>query len=108
MSFGRWIPLEEAVAPEGAGLVQARFGQGTDGLTSYPSGRSAMAWYDADDVELAFALERLRAKADVTLRARLWVRFAPPASGRKPSRSCAESLERFAARFGALPILNSE
>jgi hypothetical protein len=106
MNYGRWIPLDEAVAPDGPGLLQVRYGEGSEGLIAYPAGKSAMAYYGADDASLATALAEVRALVDAVARARLRVRFAAPEPGRSPSRSLAESLRGFRQRFGALPVLN--
>jgi hypothetical protein len=106
MVFGRWIPLDEAVAPDGPGLFQVRYDQGSSGLVAYPTGTSAMVFYGADDHALGAALGRFRDGADPAQRHRLHVRFAAPDPGRPPSSSLARSLERFAERFGAPPLWN--
>ena len=76
MTFGRWFPLADAVAPDGAGLFQVRQGQGADGLVRYPSGLSAMVFYGADDASLATAFARFRAATDLAQHPDLHVRFA--------------------------------
>jgi hypothetical protein len=106
MTYGRWIPLANGVAPPGPGLFQVRYDQGAAGLCAYPTGKSAMVYYGADDVDLAAALARFRAGADPAQMARLHVRFAAPDPGRPPSAALADSLRGFTARFGAPPIWN--
>ncbi|MSP63737.1 MAG: hypothetical protein EXR72_26005 [Myxococcales bacterium] len=108
MTYGRWIPLADAVAPAGPGLFQARYGQGSDGLVAYPTGRSAMACYGADDEQLANAVAALREGLDPGDLARLFVRFAAPDPGRRPSETIAAALAAFSERFGAPPVLNRE
>src|SRR5262245_19597100 len=60
--FGRWQPLADAAAPAGPSVLEARLGDGADGLVAYPRGKSAMVYYDADAAPAA-ALARLRARA---------------------------------------------
>ncbi len=97
--FGRWQPLDDAVAPAGPGVLQARLDEGAAGLIDYPRGRSAMVYYDAADA-LADALARLRARAPAADRARVRVRFAEE---RDPAAALARLRDDFAARFGAPP-----
>jgi hypothetical protein len=106
MSFGRWEPLATARVPDGPGLLQARREQGAAGLHDYPTGKSAMVYYDGDDAQLAAAVARLRARVAAGSPAPLYVRFAPPEAGRAPSQSLAAALRQFAARFGAPPLFN--
>ena len=74
MTFGRWQKLAVATMPRRRGVLQARL---ADGLNDYPSGKSAMVYYDGGD-DLARALERLGAV--VPPGADVLVRFgAPPA-----------------------------
>lgn len=109
VGYGRWQRLEEALAPEGPGLLQVRFDQGPAGLVAYPTGKSAMAYFDADDVDVARALARARARAAAAAPGTsLWVRFAAPEAARLPSDTLARALERFRARFGAPPRLHAE
>jgi hypothetical protein len=106
MIFGKWQKLGDAIeVPDGPGVLQARIGQGADGLIAYPSGKSAMIYYDADDEEVAHAVERLRARAGAE-RGRVWVRFAAAEAGRAPSDSLRRALDDFRARFGQLPGWN--
>ncbi len=106
MTYGRWILLDSAVPPDGPGLVQVRYDQGSEGLIAYPVGKSAMAYYGADDASVAALIARLRSLVDPEQRARLWVRFAAPELGRRPTDTIADSLRWFRGRFGALPVLN--
>jgi hypothetical protein len=106
MSYGRWQPLAHALAPDGPGLMQVRAGEGAAGLHDYPTGKSAMVYYGADDTRLAEALDAFRRRIPAALGEPLWVRFAPASTGRAPSESLAEALRQFAARFGAPPRLN--
>ncbi|HZS38422.1 MAG TPA: hypothetical protein VFF06_16420 [Polyangia bacterium] len=100
MSFGRWEPLDDAEAPAGPGVLQARR---AEGLIDYPTGKSAMIHYGADDVALSAALERLRAALSPADRAATLVRFAPADGREAPSETLERLLRQFAARFGAPP-----
>lgn len=102
MSFGRWEPLDAAIAPKGAGCFQVR----GEPLVDYPTGKSAMVYYGADDAELAPAVARLRAALSNGERAGLSIRFAPPETSRAPSETLARLLDRFRDRFGAPPCFN--
>jgi hypothetical protein len=102
LRFGAWIALDEAVAPEGPGLLQVRRGAGADGIGDYPRGKSAMVRYDADDAALAEALRRTRA-ALAGAEGPLFVRFAAPERGVAPSESLRRLVDDFTARFGAPP-----
>ena len=93
MKFGRWIPLAEAVAPDGPGVLEAR----VESLIEYPRGKSAMVHYDGGD-SLAAALDRLRAIATIPL----WVRFA---TVEKPQDQLARLLRDFEDRFGEKPTV---
>ena len=91
MKFGAWIPLAEAVAPPGPGVLQAR----CDQIFDYPKGKSAMVRYDADE-ELGRALARLRAEpSGATL-----VRFA---SIDDPRPRLERLVREFEDRFGSKP-----
>jgi hypothetical protein len=103
--FGGWQPLAAAIAPPGPGIFQARFGQGAAGLRPLPRGQSAMALYGADDEDLPAALARLRDGLTTDDVEELWVRFAAPEPGRKPSESAARLRADFVRRFGAPPPL---
>jgi hypothetical protein len=104
-AFGRWLPLADAAAPPGPGVLQARRAAG---LVDYPSGKSAMTFYGADDRELATALERFRERLGEEERARTLVRFAPPDEHQPPSQALVNLLRQFAARFGTEPIHNRD
>ncbi|HJU24581.1 MAG TPA: hypothetical protein VJ891_18925 [Casimicrobiaceae bacterium] len=100
MSFGRWLALDDA-APEGPGLLQARR---KAGLIDYPTGKSAMVYYDADDESVARALGRLQSIVDN--RDAYLVRYAPGETTLSPRQSIERHLKQFESRFGALPIFN--
>lgn len=103
MGFGPWRRLDEARAPEGGGLLQARLGDGSGGLRDYPRGKSAMVYYDGGP-DLAAALTRLSAKTPDGEREHVRVRFAPSA---RPEEDLSSLLKNFAERFGAPPAWNS-
>ena len=103
--FGPWQPLAEAGAraPATPGVLQAR----GEALLSLPLGRSAMVLYaaSADDEPLAgfvagagAALLKRAARHGAS-----YVRFAPSP---RPSAELGRLLDRFADRFGAVPIAN--
>ncbi len=101
MSFGRWLALDDP-APPGPGLLQARC---KAGLIDYPTGKSAMIYYDADDEAVARALARLCERVDN--RDSYLVRYAPPDSSSSPRESIARHLRQFESRFGAPPRFNA-
>jgi hypothetical protein len=103
VSFGPWLPLDGAAAPDGPGCLQVRAGQGAAGLYDYPRGRSAMVYYGASDERVADALARFREQLPPGERASLYVRFEGGAAARA---RCARLLDQFVARFGAAPRLN--
>ena len=86
MTFGRWQKLPAATVPRRRGVLQAR---ASDALVAYPTGKSAMVYYDADE-DLAQALARLGAA--VPPGADVLVRFA----------ECAEPARELAAAAGRL------
>jgi hypothetical protein len=106
VQFSAWHPLDDAgrTAPAAPGVLQAR----AEGLLPYPSGKSAMVFYDAaGDSTLAShvagpgrpGLDHARACGAA------YVRFAVT-----PAAAAAIELGRllttFRARFGALPRAN--
>lgn len=96
MTFGSWRALPSVSPPRKPGLLQARVPE----LVAYPSGKSAMVYYDGDeDLSHAFArlCERVPPGATVS------VRFA---ECRAPAAELAKKLEDFQRRFGALPEWN--
>lgn len=105
MSFGRWLPLDGAAAPDGPGCLQVRVGEGPSGLHDYPRGKSAMVYYGADDARLAVALDRFRAALAPADRARLFVRFDPRPDG---TARLGKLLDEFRGRFGAPPLRNDQ
>jgi hypothetical protein len=94
MTFGRWQKLAAATLPRRRGVLQARL---ATGLLDYPTGKSAMVYYDADD-DLSQALARLGAA--IPPGADVLVRFAEcPA----PAAELRRLLDDFTRRFGAAP-----
>ncbi len=98
MRFGRWQKLPAATVPRRRGLLQARV---TDGLIDYPTGKSAMVYYDADD-DLSRALARLGAA--VPPGADVLVRFGECAD---PAAELRRALDDFTQRFGSPPVWNA-
>ena len=98
MTFGRWQKLAAATMPRRRGLLQARV---ADGLVDYPTGRSAMVYYDGDE-DLSQALARLGAA--VPPGADVLVRFAECAD---PAGELTRKLDEFRRRFGAPPAWNA-
>ena len=97
MTFGRWQKLAAATVPRRRGVLQARV---ADGLVDYPTGKSAMVYYDADE-DLAQALARLGAV--VPPGADVLVRFGECAD---PAGELARKLDEFGRRFGSQPAWN--
>ena len=97
MTFGRWQKLAAATLPRRRGVLQARV---ADELITYPRGKSAMVYYDADD-DLSHALGRLGAV--VPPGANVLVRFAECAD---PRAELGRLVYDFTRRFGALPEWN--
>jgi len=98
MTFGRWQKLPAATVPRRRGVLQARV---ADGLVDYPTGKSAMVYYDADD-DLSQALMRLGAV--VPPGADVLVRFAECAD---PRAELARLVDDFTRRFGSQPEWNA-
>jgi hypothetical protein len=98
MTFGRWQKLAAATMPRRRGVLQARV---ADGLVDYPTGKSAMVYYDGDD-DLSRALERLGAA--VPPGADVLVRFGECDD---PAGELARKLDEFTRRFGAPPAWNT-
>ena len=94
MTFGRWQKLAAATMPRRRGVLQARL---AEGLVDYPTGKSAMVYYDADD-DLSQALARLGAR--IPPGADILVRFAECAD---PAGELARLVADFTRRFGAAP-----
>ncbi len=101
MSFGRWIALAHAAAPAGPGALEARLGEGAQGLIEYPSGKSAMVYYDADHAEVSSALNRLKTVAKDSKD--VFVRFSTESNA---TNGLARRLKAFEDRFGAKPLWN--
>ncbi|HEX8952802.1 MAG TPA: hypothetical protein VF945_13195, partial [Polyangia bacterium] len=80
------------------GVLQARL---ADGLVDYPTGKSAMVYYDGDE-DLSLALARLGAA--VPPGADVLVRFGECAD---PATELARKLDEFTRRFGAAPEWNT-
>lgn len=119
VQFGAWIPLEALLAPQGeamnlgedrpaalprgAGVFQLRV---TQGLLSYPRGRSAMVAYGAG-LDAGAALQELL-HGPIGERARrlgpLLCRFAAPDPHSTASEHLRRLHERFVAQFGTLPL----
>lgn len=97
MTFGRWQKLAAATVPRRRGVLQARLAAG---LVDYPTGKSAMVYYDADE-DLSRVLERLGAR--VPPGADVLVRFAECAD---PANELSRKLDEFTRRFGAPPEWN--
>ena len=95
MTFGRWQKLPAATVPRRRGVLQARV---ADGLVDYPTGKSAMVYYDAD-ADLSQSLARLCAR--VPPGAVVLVRCGECAA---PARELARLVDDFTRRFGAPPI----
>lgn len=95
MTFGRWQKLAAATMPRRRGVLQARL---ADGLHEYPTGKSAMVYYDADD-DLSRALDRLGAV--VPPGTNILVRFAECPD---PQPELARLVADFARRFGSHPL----
>ena len=101
--FGEWVPLAQgaARAPRGPGVYQVKL---SSGLIDYPTGRSAMIHYGAEE-DVARAVAAL-AEAHP---GRPWmVRFAEglEARGRADLDGMLhELMSRFRRRFGAPPSL---
>ena len=98
MSFGRWQSLAAATVPRRRGVLQARL---ADELLAYPSGKSAMVYYDADE-DLARALERLGAV--VPPGTNVLVRFSECDD---PASELGRARDQFVRRFGAPPKWNA-
>jgi hypothetical protein len=96
VTFGSWQTLAAASPPRRSGLLQARVPE----LVAYPTGKSAMVYYDGDD-DLSLAFARLGAR--VPPGAEVRVRFAEV---RNPTAELARKLEDFRSRFGAVPEWN--
>jgi hypothetical protein len=95
MTFGRWQKLAAATMPRRRGVLQARL---ADELHGYPTGKSAMVYYDADE-DLSAALARLGAV--IPPGANVLVRFGECAD---PAHELARLLSDFQRRFGARPL----
>lgn len=95
MTFGRWQKLAAATVPRRRGVLQARL---AEGLVDYPTGKSAMVYYDADD-DLSQALARLGAR--IPPGTDILVRFAECAD---PAGELSRKLDDFTRRFGAPPL----
>jgi hypothetical protein len=95
MTFGRWQKLAAATIPRRRGVLQARL---ADELHAYPTGKSAMVYYDADD-DLSRALDRLGAA--VPPGANVLIRFA---ECERPSDELTRLRNDFIRRFGAAPL----
>ncbi|HEY2748643.1 MAG TPA: hypothetical protein VGL86_28680 [Polyangia bacterium] len=98
MTFGRWQKLAAATMPRRRGVLQARV---ADGLVEYPTGKSAMVYYDADE-DLSLALARLGAV--VPPGADVLVRFGECAD---PAVELSRKRDEFVRRFGAPPAWNA-
>jgi len=96
MTFGAWKPLPSATPPRKPGLLQARVPE----LVTYPTGKSAMVYYDGDD-DLSQAFARLC--AIVPPGADVRVRFG---DCKEPAAELARKLDEFTRRFGAAPEWN--
>jgi hypothetical protein len=97
MTFGRWQKLAAATMPRRRGVLQARV---AEGLLDYPTGKSAMVYYDGDaDLSRAFA----RLCAIVPPGADVRVRFG---DCKEPAAELARKLDEFTRRFGAPPEWN--
>jgi hypothetical protein len=103
MGFGPWRRLGEAPVPDGGGLLQARLGDGSQGLQRYPRGQSAMVYYDGGP-DLAAALARFVARIPEGERENVRVRFAASAT---PEADLSSLISNFVERFGAKPRWNS-
>lgn len=99
MTFGRWQKLAAATVPRRRGVLQARV---ADGLHDYPTGKSAMVYYDADE-DLAAALARLGAV--IPPGADVLIRFGECAN---PTHELQRLLSDFERRFGARPLWQAE
>lgn len=97
MTFGRWQKLAAATMPRRRGVLQARL---ASGLNDYPSGKSAMVYYDADE-DLGRALDRLGSV--IPPGADVLVRFAECDA---PVAELQRKLDEFVRRFGAPPQWN--
>ncbi|MDB4969577.1 MAG: hypothetical protein JWN44_5266 [Myxococcales bacterium] len=97
MTFGRWQKLAAATVPRRRGVLQARV---ADELITYPSGKSAMVYYDADE-DLSSALARLGGA--IPPGADVLVRFA---ECEDPAGELTRKLDDFTRRFGAPPVWN--
>ena len=97
MTFGRWQKLAAATMPRRRGVLQARL---ADGLHDYPTGKSAMVYYDGD-ADLSRALARLGAV--VPPGADVLVRFGECDD---PARELVRKLDEFTRRFGSQPAWN--
>ena len=97
MRFSSWYPAEQIPtrAPARAGVFQIR----AAGLLDYPSGRSAMVHYGADE-DLRAALE---AWAAAHGREGFLYRHADELGGKTPGEQLQRLLSRFEGRFGAAP-----
>jgi hypothetical protein len=100
LTFGRWQPLDSAVAPDGGGTLQAR----APAVLDYPRGKSAMLYYDGDERSLAAALARLRAIAAAHKNSGTLVRFA---AGAAAAAELPRLLADFERRFGSAPRWNA-
>ena len=106
MNFGGWFPLDDApaVAPESAGLLQAR----ADALVAYPKGKSAMVLYarsSAPETLRQYVSGRgaaaLGRAAGIGAR---WIRFG---ESQNAEGEFARVMRRFQERFGARPAANA-
>lgn len=99
MRFGSWYPLAEAgdLAPAGAGILQLRL---ASGLLDYPTGKSAMVWYQhaADVRAAALALAAAHAGMDLVCRHLIEIDPATDLGGFH-----AKLLAEFVRRFGTPP-----
>jgi hypothetical protein len=95
VTFGRWQKLAAATVPRRRGVLQARL---ADELITYPTGKSAMVYYDADE-DLSLALTRLGAA--IPPGADVLVRYAECPD---PSAELHRKLDEVTRRFGAPPV----
>lgn len=106
VQFSAWHPLDDAgrTAPAAPGVLQAR----AEGVVAYPSGKSAMIFYDAAGPSTLAShvagpgrpgLDRARACGAA------YIRFAVTPAGTAEAE-LGRLLETFRARFGAVPRAN--
>ena len=99
MRFGSWYPLAAAgdLTPVGEGVLQLRLAHG---LRDYPTGKSAMVWYEHAAELRAAALAWAAANGARDILCRHLIELDPAI---ELAAFCARLSQDFVRRFGTLP-----